>query len=318
MRYVFQLVAALVVNSVLVAPALLAADEHATLPNLDQRKERGDFRLARANRPERAAAESLLRSRVPELQTEWHEVVGSPKWLSTRDGFLTGKNGVGRGGAAQPAANVPATDPHRVIKSFVNEHAGLFGHDASGLDRARVKREFVTEHNGVRTAIWHQEHQGIEVFEGVFLAHTTKDGELINVASQFAPGIAARNPGVVDATAAPAITVEQAVRRAAEHLGEELQPNDGLTAVTSADGPERRQKFTAAFLKAEASVRLTWLPLDGETLRLCWRVILKTVHGQARYRVLVDAQTGDVMVRHCLTTDLSNASYRVFPGASPT
>ena len=296
-----------------------AADHQDSLPNFDRRKERQNFVPARASRPERAAAESRLRGRLPELQTEWHEVVGSPKWVSARQGFLTGKNGIGRGGPARLAATVPAGDPHRVLKSFVDEHAALFGHDSSVLDRARLKRQFITSHNGVRTAIWHQEHHGIEVFEGVFLAHITQDGELINVASQFVPGVAGNLPGEIDAAAAaPLLTVEDALRLTARNLGEELQPNDTLTAVTPPEGPERRQRFTATFLKAEASARLTWLPMDGETLRLCWRVMMKTRNGLARYRVLVDAQTGELMVRHGMTTDLSDASYRVYTGASPT
>jgi Zn-dependent metalloprotease len=69
----------------------------------------------------------------------------------------------------------------------VNEHRDLFGHDGSALERAVVKRDYVTEHNGMRTTVWQQEHEGIEVFEAVFLAHTTKDGELVNVTSQFVP-----------------------------------------------------------------------------------------------------------------------------------
>jgi len=33
--------------------------------------------------------------------------------------------------------------------------------------------------------LWQQELDGIEVYEAVFAAHTTKDGELIGIASHF-------------------------------------------------------------------------------------------------------------------------------------
>ena len=88
------------------------------------------------------------------------------------------------------AAGLRADDPHRVTKSFVNEHAALFGHDATALERAAVKRDYTTAHSGMRTTVWQQQHEGIEVFEAVFLAHTTKDGELVNVSSQFVPDAA--------------------------------------------------------------------------------------------------------------------------------
>src|SRR6185503_17666263 len=104
--------------------------------NLDRRLE-----LNRANNMFQAAAaaqsrvdaENALRARLPELQLERHAVTRSPKWVSVRDGFLTGKNGVGRGAGANfvaAAAGLRAEDPNRITKAFVNEHAAIFGHDA--------------------------------------------------------------------------------------------------------------------------------------------------------------------------------------------
>ncbi len=125
-----------------------AADhEHGGLPNLDRRVERQapiNAAARAALRPEREAAEAALRSRLPGLQIERHPITRSPKWISARDGFLTGKNGTGRGAGANIAAaagSPQADDPHRVAKSFVNEHALLFGHDATALEHARLERE---------------------------------------------------------------------------------------------------------------------------------------------------------------------------------
>ena len=328
--------AALAILAVLLLACLLpAADaphEHDALPNLDRRLER----LAAANaaapamraasRAERAEAEATLRSRLPDLQLERHEVTRSPKWVSARDGFLTGRNGAGRGAGANiaaAAAGLRADDPNRVAKSFVNEHAALFGHDASALERAGVKRDYVTGHNGMRTTVWQQQHEGIEVFEAVFLAHTTKDGELVNVSSQFVPdeAQAVANGDMVFAAAgviAPAISAAEALILAATDLGDEEALLTNIEPLDEPVGPDRRQKFRGAAIKGEALVRLIWLPLGEDELRLCWRVLLKTRESAARYRVLVEAATGEIQVRHNMTSDLSNASYRVFTSDSPT
>ena len=310
-------------------PTVFAAEhEHETLPNLDQRLEipraNAAFRAAAAPQA-RADAEGLLRSRLPELELERHEIVGSPKWVSARDGFLTGRNGVGRGAGANftAAAGLRADDPHRVAKSFVNEHAALFGHDASALDRAAVKRDYVTAHNGMRTTVWHQEHEGIEVFEAVFIAHTTKDGELVNVASQFVPDAAqaAGNGDPIFAAAgiiAPAISAADALVIATTHLGDEEAMATNIQSLDEASGPEQRQKFRGGAIKDEANIRLCWLPIGESELRLCWRMILTSRASKAMFRIVVDAETGEVWVRHCLTDDISNASYRVFTGDSPT
>jgi len=305
-------------------PAADAPHEHDALPNLDRRLER----LAAANaasRPERAEAEATLRSRLSDLQLERHEVTRSPKWVSARDGFLTGKNGAGRGAGANfaAAAGLRADDPNRVAKSFVNEHAALFGHGPSALERAAVKRDYVTGHNGMRTTVWQQQHEGIEVFEAVFLAHTTKDGELVNVSSQFVPdeARAVANGDMVFAAAgviAPAISAAEALILAATNLGDEEALLTNIEPLDEPVGPDRRQKFRGAAIKGEALVRLIWLPMGENELRLCWRVLLKTKDSVARYRLLVDAATGEIQVRHNMTSDLSNASYRVFTSDSPT
>lgn len=312
-------------------PVFAAAHERGALANLDRRLER----LAAANAtapsihaaslPERNAAEATLRARLPHLQLERHEIVGAPKWVSARDGFLTGRNGVGRGAdvAFSAAASLRADDPHRVVKSFVNEHSSLFGHDASALERAAVKRDYVTTRNGMRTTVWQQEHQGIEVFEAVFLAHTTREGELVNVSSQFVPNEeqAAANGDPVFAAAgviAPAISAADAISIASIHLGDEAPLAVEVTAIDEADGPARRQKFRGDALKGEAHVRLCWLPMGESEMRLCWKVALKPKHLTEIYGLLIDAATGEVLVRHCQTTDISNASYRVFTSDSPT
>ena len=81
--------------------------EHDALPNLDRRLENlranAVFRAAAAPQA-RADAEALLRSRLPDLQIERHEILHSPKWVSARDGLLTGRNGVGRGAGADIVA----------------------------------------------------------------------------------------------------------------------------------------------------------------------------------------------------------------------
>src|SRR6185503_2515620 len=84
------------------------------------------------------------------------------------------------------------------------------------------------------------------------------------------------------------------------------------------NGAEKRQRFRADRLPGEAEAKLVWLPMDAAALRLCWQVELTRRAGGERYRVLIDAITGEALVRHCLTVYLSDASYRVFTNDSPT
>ena len=105
---------------------------------------------------------------------------------------------------------------------------------------------------------------------------------------------------------------------AARNVGEDLWEAKISPTGGPAAGAEQRQKFTAPGLKGKAEARLIWLPLDKQTLRLCWDVILMSRSRGEMFRVLVDARTGEVRLRRCLTSYLTEASYRVFTSDSPT
>ncbi|MEO5802954.1 MAG: M36 family metallopeptidase, partial [Verrucomicrobiota bacterium] len=288
------------------------------LPNFDQRKSQPAATLHRKN----AEAENRLRKNLPKVQVAFDEVVGSPKLISSPDGFLSGKKGSGRGISANTAANFPGNDPHRATKGFLKEHSALFGHGPEVLTNAKIKRDFVTAHNGMRTVVWEQQLNDISVFEGLLISHTTKNEELVNISSHFLPDHAqaakagARNQS--EQNGEPGISAEAAITIAADNLGEKL-PVAEITSIDAQElGAEKRQKFKAAKLNGEADARLVWLPMSAKEMRLCWEIILTSRARGEMFRILVDAQTGEVLLRHNLTNYISNASYRVYTSDSPS
>ena len=92
-----------------------------------------------------------------------------------------------------------------------------------------------------------------------------------------------------------------------------------MTAVGQpATSPEKSWKFNAPFLLGEGEAKLTWLPVDHEKLRLCWDIVLTSRSRREMFRVLVDAHSGEVLVRHRLTQYISDATYNVFTSDSPS
>ncbi|MBI5383577.1 MAG: M36 family metallopeptidase [Verrucomicrobia bacterium] len=279
--------------------------------NVDRRRPApGALRMGAADR------EVRLRERVPGVRLERHALTGSPQWLGAPDRFLTEPEDVA--GAAPKAAR--AGDPHRVVKSFVDEHRELFGHGATMLEAAHVNRDSVGEHNGLRTTVWEQRYAGIGVFEGVFLAHVTKRGELVNISSQFLsdPASAATRGHKGQAKVAPLLTPLQALASALTNLGLTLPEGDIATAVEEPEGSERRQHWRGGGLEGDARLRLVWLPLDSDTARLAWEVIFTPRVLHRMFQTVVDAETGEVSVRRNLTVDISNITLRVFTNSSPT
>jgi len=268
---------------------------------------------------DRAPALANLKARVPDVKVDFDDITGSPAWIRSERGFLTGTNG---GGAvsSQTLARYSAADPHRATRAFLDEHSGLFGHDSTALDAASIKREFITAHNGLRTVVWEQQVDGIPVFEALLVSHTTKRGELVSISSHFVPAPEQAAGGGASNRLAnlsrPLITAPQALVDAAQNIGDALAPGD-LSAQSSAEGADQRQSFSANALKGNATAHLVWLPMNRDLLRLCWEVILMSRARGEMFRVLIDARTGETQIRRSLTENISDASYRVFTNASP-
>ncbi|MBI5773281.1 MAG: M36 family metallopeptidase, partial [Verrucomicrobia bacterium] len=291
------------------------------LPNLDRRIEVARTSAVNAARS-RTNAVANLRARLPRAEVEFDGVGGGAKFVHARDGFLTGTNGQGRGISAAAARAVPVSTPHRPVKMFLHEHREIFGHGPAEVEASRVKRDYVTAHNGLRTVVWQQELDGLEVFEATVVAHTTAREELVSVSSQMLPDLdRAADRGTPNRRAqqsAPTITAAQAVALAAREVGEELDAGE-VIFTDAATGAEMKQKFRAnRALTGDADARLVWLPADGGKLRLCWAVIFTSQKRGEMFHTLIDAETGEARFRRCLTHYISPISLRVYTSDSPT
>ena len=264
-------------------------------------------RRAGSSRVEAGAEWAALQQEVPGVTMERHRVTGTPKWVAAPGAFLT-KETAGKDGEA-------------VVREFVNGRRELFGHDATVLDAAAKTRDDVTKHNGMRTLVWQQRHEGLAVFEGILKATVTRAGELVNIGSQVVPdtaGAAAKGtPDHRELLAAPTVNAAKAVAVAGQDIGDRVTENSVRALGPPAEGPEKKQAFKAALL-TEASARLLWVPLSAEAMRPAWEVVTVSKARGEMYRVLVDAGTSEVLVRQSLTEYISDASYRVFTAESPT
>ena len=290
------------------------------LPNLDRRATLAPKDAIKT--PERAVGEAALQEQVPGVQTDFDPFLGTVKSVRANLGFLTGPNGQGVAVSPQSLAAFPADDPSRAIKAFLNEHRDLFGHGAELIANARVTRDFVTAHNGMKTTVWEQQVDGIPVFEALLVGHVTRNGELVNLSSQFLPEREqAANLGVPNRAAVQAalpISARQAVVLAAAVIGETVTLEQVSSEGEVQPGPEQLQRFSAMALPGGADAKLLWVPMNRSVLRLVWDVLLKSRARGELFRVLVDAQTGEVLIRRCLTDYISDASYRVFTSDSPS
>ncbi|EDY18001.1 peptidase M36 fungalysin [Chthoniobacter flavus Ellin428] len=242
-----------------------------------------------------------MRSRLPQADVQFDPITGAPSSIVSVGGFLT-----------SPAA--PGGDGFASLHQFVNENAALFGHDATALTASKVTRDDVTARNGMRTVVWQQQVDGIPLYNTVFKANLTQDGAIIAAGSSFMSDAAAATQMTAEQRAAlvaqPPIDAPAAVSRAAANIGVPIAPQQTGSAPLPT-GAEKKQSLAAPGL-SDVVAKLSWLPMDTATARLSWDVTLMSTAGKEMYQVLVDAQTGEVLLRRSLTADISNASYRVY------
>ena len=295
--------------------------DHPQIPNLDRRQVEAKEALT----PTRAEGLARLQARIPYVQVDLDDVTGAPKWIRSRKGFLTQSRAsaavTSQAGGVPPALRrAPAADPHEPVKQFINDHAALFGHGAEVLAGARVKREFVGAHNGLRTVVWEQQLDGLPIFQSVLIWHITKNDELVNLSSQFLPNPDAASKldaaGRAARIAAPAITLKQAVVESAKSIGVAIKEEEVTVPAEAPKVPKDLLKLSAPALSGEVRAQLVWFPMSRSELRLCWKVEL--AKGMEAYLVLIDAQSGEGLFRHGQTAYANETAYTVFISDSPS
>ncbi len=198
----------------------------------------------------------------------------------------------------------------------------MFGHGPEVLTNATIAREFAGDRSGMRTVVWQQQLDGIPVFDGVLVGHITRSGELVNISSGFLPEI--EHASGLDAAArtqlelAPPISAVDALISALADVGENVTPDQIELAAPASTEPDKAQILASAALMGQAQAALVWLPMSRSSVRLCWLVRLHPRGTWEAFETVVDASSGEALVRHNLTKGISNASYLVYTNDSPT
>ena len=291
-----------------VAAAVAAPSRQAAAPDAPAKKrsvpaalDRRVVRESSSGSDAQRAAVEKLRREIPGVEVQFDAITGAPSHVMAVGRFL----------AAAPAAGADAGE---AAERFIEAHADLFGHGSAVVKEARVTRSDVTAHSGLVTRVWQQQLDGVPLYKTILKANLTKRGELLTLGSHFladaetAAGLPA--PERAALIEQPPIGAGAAISHAAAELLETVAP-DQVLATTAPEGVERRQRFEAPGL-SDVSAGLCWLPMQEKSMRLCWDVTLMGQTLGQMFQTVVDAQTGEVVVRSLLTADVSDVSYRVY------
>lgn len=252
----------------------------------------------------RAADAAALQARIPLLRIDDHALFGTPHWVASTGAFLTAP------------AEGDDFDAVAVTREFVAEHAGLFEIAPEELDFARHRRDYSTQHNGVRHLTFQQQIGGVDLFGAELRANVTRHGELINVSSTMLP-----RPGGDFQPAAARLSPLDAIQLAARSI--EAETTVEPAPLHAPSGTSRAQAWTSSDFRSDVPVttELLYFPMTRVDIRPAWRVTLPEIGVGNTYEILVDASTGEILHRrnqlNFLVGGTQNLSLRVYTKDSP-
>src|SRR5262249_52889232 len=165
--------------------------------------------------------------------------------------------------------------------------------------------------SGARAVNLQQRYKGIPIFQAAVAVRFAPDGAIDDT-------IGSPISAETDTVVAPALSVQQAVQRAAQYVAEPAPDEQGAldqfgeplnpprvdvaefepkVRATFANAPERPTVLEAGPFGAEIPANLVWFPMN-DGLVLGWSAILTMPRYEGQYHVIVDAQSGEILFCH--------------------
>lgn len=275
-----------------------------SLPNYDIRTDKTKFEAIaemRGRTAKRASdvadlrdamvtGETELRSRIPSLKVEYNLDIRIPEVIATETAL--GRNFL-----------TPSTRKSRVavLKDFIEQNEGVFGLRGGQVAELKVAADY-TNPNGVLSFVeLNQEINGVPVFRGEIKAGFTRDGQMIRVINNLAPGID------IGSTSIDFGSAESAVASAARHIN--MTPAE----VTGAVDAERTDELKVTFGTGDSATTAEkmYFPTEPGVVVPAWRVLIwQPVDA---YYIIVDAATGEMLWRKNITEEQTqSATYGIY------
>ncbi|MBS1771128.1 MAG: M36 family metallopeptidase [Acidobacteria bacterium] len=253
------------------------------LSSLDVKAERNGF----------LSGETSLRERVPTLKIEYNTDIKIPEVIgpdvSKGRHFLTAPAAV-RDGKRAP-----------LLVDFLKENTSLIGVSAGEIDSLKVAADYTNPDGNLSFVELNQEFNGVPVFRGEVKAGFTKQGEIIRVINNLAPGLA--NSAVSDDFG----DALEAVRAGARHINVEAGSID--LRANAEESTDLKRTFGTG--DSATTAEKMYFPTEPGVAVPAWRVLIwRPVNA---FYVIVDAHTGTMLWRKNITEDQTQSStYSVY------
>ena len=200
--------------------------------------------------------------------------------------------------------------PQDIALAYIRQHSGRLGLVASDLADMVVKYQYESRHNQVTHLYLRQRIDGIEVYNGDININIDRQGRIINLGNRFVSNVAR----AVQSRSAT-LTAPEAVEQAAHALN--LTLIEPLLIQQQKGGPANEMVLSTGGISVdEIPVKLMYLPLKRDQVRLVWDMVIRLKDGLHWWHMRVDARTGEVLSQNDW---MAQDAYQVYglPNRSP-
>jgi subtilase family serine protease len=191
-----------------------------------------------------------------------------------------------------PGFSVAPTATTPELLTAVRDAAAQLGLDDEDLASIALVRDYSSASTRLRHVTFAQTFDGLPVFGSVVTLHIASDGTVVRVNSSAARG--------GNRQRAVAMAPDAAVIAAAA----DVSPSEPFAPVRLDAGSATRARFARGRFSREVTASLEWFPIDGG-VRAAWHVELETVPHSQAYDLLIDAATGELLLRRNRVLDAS-------------
>jgi subtilisin-like proprotein convertase family protein len=256
------------------------------------RQKNGKDALAVASEREKfVRAEEALRQRIPNVKIEYNLDIRIPEVISpdvyrSKIEFLTSPSTAKRSD---------------ILRNFIKQNNELVGMDNQQIDGLKTFADYTNPDGNLSFVELDQEIKGVPVFRGEIKAGFTKNGEMIRVINNLAPGLD------YDSLSTDFRNPVDAVKKAAAYLNHPLTPAD----TTRNDAQSTDLKVTFGTGDSATTAEKMYFPTEPGVAVPAWRVMI--YQKVDAYYVIVDAENGTLLWRKNLVNDQSEAAtYQVY------
>ncbi|MEK6281175.1 MAG: M36 family metallopeptidase [Acidobacteriota bacterium] len=265
------------------------------LPNydirLDGKGEFSDYELTSPAGKQKALQNAATRARVDALDQFradfGPEAAQNLRAIANETGAM--KSFFVEGGTlSEPQSDVA----DNIARKFLNRHPAVFALSPSAIANLKLAKE--DDDRGTVFLDYFQTVSGYKVFEGQVQVVVNKNGEVLSVREGF---LIESQPVKLKA----ALSEEQGIAKAFEYAGRDVIPSFAQTYARRSKTETSRfaNPLTPDFEDIISELNVVRV---GDSSRLAWHVYVET-SPEEWYEVLVDAQSGNLLLRHNLYLD---------------